>query len=154
MSDTKQFKIRCRAVILHDGKLLVVKQAANTKDSYSLPGGHLEYGEDIEDCMRREVFEELGVEATLGKLLYINSFIDGDAGTHSVEFFFEVKNGKNFTDTSKLIGTHSHELAGVLWSEKGDGINVLPQIIRTDLDSDQILTREALFNQSSRNYCI
>lgn len=32
------------------------------KNTWSVPGGHLEYGEDFEECAKREVLEETGVK--------------------------------------------------------------------------------------------
>lgn len=53
-----------KAVIVNsDGsKLLVLRK--NNRDEYSLPGGHIDAGEMPEDAMRRELFEECGVQAT------------------------------------------------------------------------------------------
>ena len=50
MSENEKFIIRCRGVILHEGKLLVVKHSEDL-DYYALPGGHLEFGEDIKECL-------------------------------------------------------------------------------------------------------
>src|SRR6185436_20850054 len=50
-------------VIWKDGKILMGKRKKVTGDGYyALPGGHLEYGESFEDCARREIKEETGLE--------------------------------------------------------------------------------------------
>ena len=72
----KRFVIRCRAIILYEGKLLAVKHSHNANFAV-LPGGHLEWKEDIKEGLRREIVEELGVVPEIGRLLYVNNFMDG-----------------------------------------------------------------------------
>ena len=49
--------------ILRDGKILLGKRKnAHGEGEWAFPGGHLEYGEDIEACARREVIEETGLQ--------------------------------------------------------------------------------------------
>ena len=48
-----------------DGKFLVQKrQGAHGEGTWSLPGGHLEYGESFGDAAQREVKEETGMDIT------------------------------------------------------------------------------------------
>lgn len=53
-----------RAVIRKERRLLVVQ--ADGQSHTFLPGGHVEDGEGMEACLRRELWEELGVEAQVG----------------------------------------------------------------------------------------
>lgn len=50
-------------MILRDGKVLTGRRkGSHGAGEYAWPGGHLEYMESIEDCVRREVREETGME--------------------------------------------------------------------------------------------
>jgi len=135
MEDEK-FIIRCRAVIFNEGKLLVVKHSKDF-DYYALPGGHLEFGEDVKECLIREITEELGIKPGIGRLLYINTFIDKN-NTQPMEFFFEVINGKDYLDTEKFKRSHAHELVEIYWASPDDNIKILPQKFAEDFKEEKI----------------
>ena len=51
--------------IFKDGQFLMMqRQGSHGTGTWSVPGGHLEFGESFEDTARREVLEETGVEIT------------------------------------------------------------------------------------------
>ncbi len=59
-------------MILKDGKVLLGKRkGAHGNGEYAWPGGHLEYMETFEDCARREIAEECGLEVTNIRFLYL-----------------------------------------------------------------------------------
>lgn len=140
MSENKKFVIRCRAIILYKGRLLVVRHVHDTSFA-ALPGGHLEWGEDVRECLSRELVEELGVKPDIGRLLYINTFLDG-GHIQPVEFFFEVLNGKEYVDSENMSRSHAHELSEICWVRSTDNIKILPQKCAEDFRDGKLLADE------------
>lgn len=136
MHNDKTLVVRCRGIILHQGKMLVVRHPGSS-GFVALPGGHLEWGEDIKACMRREIIEELGVEPEIRRLLYINNFTEH--GQQSVEFIFEIANGEDFVDCERRDRSHAYELEEILWLGPEDDRVVMPKKIGEDLKAGEII---------------
>jgi ADP-ribose pyrophosphatase YjhB (NUDIX family) len=136
------FSIRVKAIILNNSNLLVVKNLGN--NFFALPGGNLEYREDIKECLKREIIEELGVSPDVGRLLYINNFTD-KRGSTSIDFFFEVKNGKDFIGCEKLDRTHAYELDDLVWVNTNDDINIMPKSFEKDFKNGKMFSNEIKF---------
>ena len=65
------------AIILKDGKILIAQRKPDDHlgGYWEFPGGKREPGETIEECLVREVREELGVEILPEKLLTVKDHI-------------------------------------------------------------------------------
>lgn len=66
-----ELTVRVTGVLIEDCKLLLTEQHVTQARSWSLPGGGLEYGETIEQCIIREMKEETGLDVSVKDLLYV-----------------------------------------------------------------------------------
>ena len=106
-------RISVRAIVLDEDRLLCVRQTPannpNAENSYwNVPGGGLKEGESLTDCLRREIFEELGVKSEIGSLMYIQQFKYGD--NEYLEFFYHVKNTSDFMNIDLTKTNHDGDV--------------------------------------------
>ncbi len=72
-------------------KLFLAKRAKTKKffpDTYELPGGHVDLGEEMIDGLKREVLEELKVEINVGDPFYVFTYRNDVKGSHSIEVVY------------------------------------------------------------------
>lgn len=94
-----------------DGKLFLMK-SPKWKDKYVIPGGHVELGEKLSDCLKREIKEETNLDIYDIDFICFQEFIFDDAfwkKKHFVLFTFACKTKS--TDDIKL----NEEGIGHVW---------------------------------------
>lgn len=66
----KQINVAC-AIIEQNGKVLATQRSSTMSLplKWEFPGGKIDPGESTEDCLRRELAEELGIRVCLGRNL-------------------------------------------------------------------------------------
>lgn len=83
------------AVVLHNDSILLVKRSGCPyRGFWSIPGGRVEFGEKLEDAVKRELLEETGVEAEPIGVIYVSEIIPAsciDCYEHIVIIDFLVK---------------------------------------------------------------
>ncbi len=85
-------RLATRAVLVHDGRLLLVNAYPGDKsDLWCAPGGGAEPGASLPDNLWREVYEESGLDIAVGAPCLINEFHDPDSGYHQVDLFFRCR---------------------------------------------------------------
>lgn len=71
--------VGCGAAILREGHILLVKRLKTPEAGHwSLPGGKVDFLERVEDAVRREIREEIGVEIALTRPLVLIEMIGID----------------------------------------------------------------------------
>ena len=66
-------RVAAYAVVEQRGRMLLTHWRRGHLHGWTLPGGGIESGEDPRNAVVREVFEETGLEARVGKLLGVDS---------------------------------------------------------------------------------
>ncbi|WP_017305324.1 NUDIX hydrolase [Spirulina subsalsa] len=75
--------------VLPDGKIVLIRRRDTGK--WGLPGGIIDWGEDIPTTAHRELAEETGLEITqIGRLVGVYSAPDRDPRMHSISIVLEV----------------------------------------------------------------
>jgi mutator protein MutT len=104
----KYIRIRVAAIILNQKKeLLLVNHQKNGKSYWLFPGGGIEYGETIEQALKRELREELSINmAKISNFVFAHETIYPDLNRHILNVYFKVKiknNLKFFVKTDKVL---------------------------------------------------
>jgi 8-oxo-dGTP diphosphatase len=81
-------------IVMRAGRLLLGQRiGSHGAGTWALPGGHLEFGESIEDCARREVHEETGLDIEIVKRGPYTSDVFTDEHKHYVTLFVLAHSG-------------------------------------------------------------
>ena len=81
------------ALIHRQGRILICRRRADQDHpgKWEFPGGKLETGETLRACLRRELAEELGIEAVIGKEISRYQFQYPDRKQIQLVFFTVVE---------------------------------------------------------------
>lgn len=87
-----QFSVGVNPIVVRKGKLLLGRRKnVFGENTWGLPGGHLEYNENIENCAKRELYEETGMRC---KTFIINNVVSQfqDGGKNYLQIGVIAKN--------------------------------------------------------------
>ena len=69
--------VALKAIILYSRKALIIQRSYTEptgSGTWEFAGGKLEFGEDLEAGLKREIMEEVGLEVKVERLLYASTF--------------------------------------------------------------------------------
>ncbi len=89
----EKIRIRACGILITDNKILLAKHKGlgSTGTFWCPPGGAVEFGEKLEDAVKREFREEVNIEVQVVQFLGIHQHVDPPL--HALEIFYEVKTG-------------------------------------------------------------
>lgn len=68
---------RAFSAIIHDGKIVMVKVEENDRTYWTLPGGGVEVGENLEEAAIREAMEEVNLNIRIIRYLFKSNYTGG-----------------------------------------------------------------------------
>jgi ADP-ribose pyrophosphatase YjhB (NUDIX family) len=91
----RSIRVSAKAIVIEDGRLLLLRMRDREGAWYLLPGGGQRHGEPLDDTVRRECAEEVGAAVEVGEIALVRDYIgahhefaDEDPGAHQVEIMF------------------------------------------------------------------
>lgn len=103
-NDIDETIIRTKGLIINDNDEISLGYCHKT---YQFPGGHLEEGETLNDCLIREVQEETGIDIKdaelkpFQKITYFNkNYHDSNKNRENVIYYFVIKTNQVFDENN------------------------------------------------------
>ncbi len=86
---TGRLRLRVNGLVVRNRSLLLVKINSPTAPQpfWMPPGGGVEFGEHLEEALKREMKEETGMEVQVRRLRYVSEYMK--LPWHAVEFYFD-----------------------------------------------------------------
>ena len=79
----KRFNIRVYGIWINDNKILINEETFKDRTIIKFPGGGLDWGEGIIDCLKREWKEELNLDIEVLQHFYTTDFFQASAFDNS-----------------------------------------------------------------------
>ena len=76
------------AFIIKDWKILMLKPTRGLCKDWNTPGGFIEYGENPQDAVLREIREEIGTEGKIKAMVGIHTYTFPETNYHMINFSF------------------------------------------------------------------
>lgn len=85
-------KVGVATIITKGNKVLLDKRKnAHGENTFCFPGGHLEFGESLEDCAKRETKEEAGINIKNIEFAAVTNDIFKDEQKHYITVFMKAE---------------------------------------------------------------
>lgn len=136
----EKFKVTKRAcgIILKGNKILLFRRIKDGEEYFVFPGGSVEEGESVEQAAKRELKEELNIDAVIGKLLF-EGYVEkngNDRGRTSyfflvTEFSGELKIGE--PESSRICENNQYFIHWMEYDEIAKTPNLYPEFAKEKL---------------------
>ncbi|MEK6890108.1 MAG: NUDIX domain-containing protein [Nanoarchaeota archaeon] len=113
----KYQKIVVTGLLKREGKVLILKRSSKEDflpNYWELPSGKVEFGETVEQALKREFKEETNLDIEVKSPYKIFSYLSDNKNRHTIEIIFHV----SCKDIKKLIISEDHQ--EYIWISKDD----------------------------------
>ena len=134
---TNTIVVALKGFILNNGRALFVQRAADDEigaGSWECVGGQIEFGENLETALLREIHEEVGLSVSIEQLLYATTF--QTTPTRQVVIITYL------CSSSYQNVVLSNEHSDYIWASKDQARFLLPQDIIRDFEKNNVFALE------------
>ncbi|PWS55461.1 NUDIX hydrolase [Pseudoalteromonas sp. meg-B1] len=109
-------RVGVAVIVMHDNKILLGERiGAQDANTWATPGGHLEFGETVEQCAVREVVEETGLNVTnIRKLDFTNDIFSAE-NKHYITLYVQAD-----YEGGEVINKEPHKCLQWRWCDIND----------------------------------
>ena len=121
--------VAVKGIIIYDNKVLIIQRSADDEfgaNTWECVGGKIDFGEELEDALIREVNEEVGLIIAVDKLLYAATFKTNEHRQVVILTYSCTAH----CNTVKLSEEHQR----YMWANKEQMMSLLPKSITDDID--------------------
>ena len=120
-----EMELLVRALIIRDRKILVCQTRG--RDYFFLPGGHIEFGETMQEALNREISEEMGAKVVRANFIggVENLFQQDATQKHEISFVFQAE-----IDSKEVVSIEDHITFSWLAMDEFIDSNVLPPALK------------------------
>jgi len=136
----KSIIVAVKGLINHNGKVLIIQRSTDDENgagTWEFAGGKINFGEELEDALIREVKEEVGLSIVVNKLLYAVAFKTSENRQLVILTYYCTAH-----DNTVML---SDEHKDYLWADKKQMMNLLEKPIIDNLNYNSVW--EHIFSQ-------
>jgi 8-oxo-dGTP pyrophosphatase MutT (NUDIX family) len=113
-------------------KVFLPKRASTKKflpNIFEIPGGHIDFGENVIEGLKREIMEETGMKVKIGDPFAVFDYTNPVKGSHSIEAVYFAR----FLDPLENITLHPEDHSEFVWMAESELDSIVDSISPEEL---------------------